>query len=85
MNTLDEIANRADEMPILKSAKVWKGKRVYIELYARNHTYRGDRSHQLYYCADRGMISHAGSGIMTDDYLAAIAQFLGDFGAEGQA
>ncbi|MDO6588512.1 hypothetical protein Q4543_23845 [Salipiger sp. 1_MG-2023] len=79
--SLEQVAKRANDLPDVRSARIWKGKRVYIDLYAKDHTFRGDRNHQLYYCADRGLVSQHGSGITSSNFDEAVEKFLANFAA----
>jgi len=75
MTTLTEMAATAAALPMVESARVWKDKRVYVTLYDCQRSYRGDQSHQLYYCADRGWINETGKGTRSNRFCAALTAF----------
>lgn len=82
MTNLNEIAAKAEALDIVRNANVWKGKRVYINLFAANRTWRGDRTYDLYYCAKRGWISEPGKGLTSRDFDAAVGAFEKAMGIE---
>ncbi len=81
--TIEALAAEINSRKDVASANIWKGRRIYVNLYARNTSFRGDRSYQLYYCADRGWISESGKGTTSSDYIAALNKFEEEVGIEG--
>lgn len=82
MTNLHEIAKTANELKMVESARVWKDKRVYVNLYDCQRSFRGDQSYQLYYCKDRGWISESGKGTMSSKFTHALIAFEAAMGIE---
>lgn len=56
-------------------AKEWNGRRIYINLDALDRSFAGDRNYQLYYdIAMKKLVSKAGKGTVTSEFIAAVNQ-----------
>ena len=56
-------------------AREWNGRRIYINLDALDRSFAGDRNYQLYYdLASKQLVSKAGKGTLTSEFIAAVNQ-----------
>lgn len=67
----------AKSLPYVARVNVWKNKRAYVELAARNGSYRGCSNHQLYIDMETGeLVNQMGRGATPREYDAQVAQFV---------
>lgn len=64
-------------------ASEWQGRRIYINLSAKNNESRGDRNYQLYIDLATGeLVSKLGKGLTTREFDAAVKAFENAFNAK---
>ncbi|WP_409500210.1 hypothetical protein ACJ7Z2_10130 [Mannheimia glucosida] len=67
-------------------ANEWQGRRIYINLSAKNNESRGDRNYQLYIDLATGeLVSKLGKGLTTREFDSAVKAFENAFNAKDNA
>lgn len=81
--TTAQIDNLLKSHDIQGYANEWQGRRIYINLSAKNNESRGDRNYQLYIDLDTGeLVSKLGKGLTTRAFDAAVKAFENAFNAK---
>ena len=81
ITSLDIIANGAEALPFVRTAKVWKDRRVYVTLAAAPSSANGDRNLKIYYDgASKTWVVEPYKGYLSDGMSTALEAFRSHYG-----
>lgn len=76
ISPLDIVANGAESLPCVRSAKNWNNKRVYVTLAAPSSAANGDRNLKIYYDGrTKEWVIEPYKGYLSDGMSAALDAF----------
>lgn len=81
ITTLDIVANGAEALPCVRSAKNWNDKRVYVTLAAPPSNANGDRNLKIYFDGrTKSWVVEPYKGYLSDGMIAALDAFRAHYG-----
>ncbi|MFG1378894.1 hypothetical protein [Xanthobacter autotrophicus] len=70
MTNLNTLAAELNALDAVYTAKVWEGRRVYVNIAGRTDGYKADTTTKLYFDAKNGWVYEPGKGYMSAAFSA---------------
>lgn len=79
---LEEIRDEAQKHDSVAYAKIWEGRRVYVNFKGYDAGFKGDRSLKVYYDIKVGWVLEKGRGALSKAFTDSVYDFAKDYGLD---